>query len=213
HLWAEAIANERGWDVANTEPDVSPMAIQGPKSIKVAEALFGSVVRDLKFFGFTGASLDGIPIVLARSGWSKQGGYELYLRDRSKGSVFWDIVKEAGQPFGIGPGAPNDVERLESGLVSYGADIRWQDCRATHFEMGLGGLVNLEAGHEFVGRDALEAMAKAGPRRKRAGFILEGTSMFPGYRCAVTSAGRSANESQRGSVTRMVLGFDGMDIP
>ncbi|KIC51504.1 glycine cleavage system protein T [Tateyamaria sp. ANG-S1] len=190
HLWAAAIANEKGWDATVSEPDVSPMAIQGPKAVHVAEALFGAAAVNLKFFGFIETSVDGIPVVLARSGWSKQGGYELYLRDRSKGTALWDIVNEAGQPFGIGPGAPNDVERLESGLVSYGADIRWQDWRATPFEIGLGSLVDLKSEHEFVGRAALEAMAARGPQRKRVGFVLDGSPAFPGHPCPVTGNGK-----------------------
>ena len=127
HLWAAAIGRERGWDVSVMEPDVSPLAIQGPKAVDVAQALFGSWVRDLRYFGFAETELEGIPLVLARSGWSKQGGFELYLRDGSRGSALWDLVKRAGAVFGIGPGAPNDTERLESGLISYGADMRWQN--------------------------------------------------------------------------------------
>ncbi|MEM6906880.1 MAG: glycine cleavage T C-terminal barrel domain-containing protein, partial [Pseudomonadota bacterium] len=185
HLWAAAIARERGWDVDVTEPDVSPLAIQGPRAIEVADALFGAALRDMKYFGFRETTLGGIPLVLARSGWSKQGGFELYLRDRSRGTELWDLVKAAGQPFGIGPGAPNDIERLESGLVSYGADIRWQDYRANPFETGLGGLVNLEAGHDFVGRAALEEVARAGPQRQRVGLTLEGQPPFPGHPCPI----------------------------
>ena len=189
HLWAAAIAQERGWDVAVTEPDVSPMAIQGPKAHDVAESLFGSRATDLKYFGFIETELNGIPMVLARSGWSKQGGFELYLKDRRAGSRLWDMVKEAGAPFGIGPGAPNDIERLESGLISYGADIRWQDYPATPFEMGLGGLVDLEAGHDFVGNRALQKAAQTPPERTRVGFVLDGTPDFPGHPCRVEHAG------------------------
>ncbi|MEM1363443.1 MAG: glycine cleavage T C-terminal barrel domain-containing protein [Pseudomonadota bacterium] len=189
HLWAAAIANEKGWNVTVTEPDVSPMAIQGPKAIHVADSLFGSVATDLKFFGFVETSVRGIPVVLARSGWSKQGGFELYLQDRTQGSALWEIVKEAGQPHSIGPGAPNDVERLESGLVSYGADIRWQDFRASPFEIGLGALVDLDTGHDFVGRAALKAMAKAGSKRTRVGFVFDGAPIFPGHPCTVSVKG------------------------
>ncbi|MEX3013945.1 glycine cleavage T C-terminal barrel domain-containing protein [Gymnodinialimonas hymeniacidonis] len=185
HLWAAAIAQERGWDVRVTEPDVSPMAIQGPKAIDVAERLFGTMVYDLKNFGFIETTLNGIPLVLAKSGWSKQSGFEFYLRDSAKGAALWGVVKEAGQPFGIGPGAPNDIERLESGLISYGADIRWQHYPATPYEIGLGGLVNLEAGHEFIGRAALEAAHNSGPKRQRVGLVLDGTPAFPGHPCPV----------------------------
>ncbi|MEM6372482.1 MAG: glycine cleavage T C-terminal barrel domain-containing protein [Pseudomonadota bacterium] len=185
HLWAAAIAHERGWDVEVSEPDVSPMAIQGPKAIEVAHRLFGQAANDLRFFGFIETELEGIPLVLARSGWSKQGGFELYLRDRTAGSVLWNLVKAAGKPFDIGPGAPNDIERLESGLVSYGADIRWQDYPATPFEVGLGGLVDLKSDHEFIGRQALEQLSQSQPTRTRVGLVLDGQPTFPGHPCSV----------------------------
>ncbi|MQQ08428.1 glycine cleavage system protein T [Epibacterium sp. SM1979] len=180
HLWAAAIGREKGWDVEVSEPDVSPLAIQGPKAVEVTAALFGDWVRDMKYFGFKECTLEGIPLVLARSGWSKQGGYELYLMDRSQGTTLWDIVKTAGQPWDIGPGAPNDIERLESGLVSYGADIRWQDHRATPYEIGLGALVSLDS-HDFIGRDALRAHASKGPARQRVGLVIADNPPLPGH--------------------------------
>ncbi len=174
HLWAAAIAAERGLDVRVSEPDVSPLAIQGPRAMDVAAALLGPWVRDLRYFGFREVDLDGIPLVVARSGWSKQGGVELYLRDGAQGQALWDRVKTAGAPFGIGPGAPNDIERLESGLVSYGADMRWQSLRADPFEMGLGGLVDLDQAAEFVGKAALRRIAARPLRRQRLGVFLDG---------------------------------------
>jgi glycine cleavage system aminomethyltransferase T len=173
-LWASAIGRERGLDVTVNEPDVSPLAIQGPRAMDVAEVLFGSWVRELKYFGFREVELDGIPLVVARSGWSKQGGVELYLLDAMRGAELWTRVKEAGAPFGIGPGAPNDIERLESGLISYGADMRRQTYPANPFEMGFGGMIDLANGHEFIGRPALERIAAEGPTRRRIGVILEG---------------------------------------
>ncbi|MFX0545832.1 glycine cleavage T C-terminal barrel domain-containing protein [Roseovarius sp. S1116L3] len=174
HLWALAIARERGLDVTVHEPDVSPMAIQGPLAVEVIADLFGDWVREMKHFAFRETMLGDIPLVLARSGWSKQGGYELYLTDRSRGTDLWMRVKEAGAPFDIGPGAPNDIERLESGLISYGADMRVQDYPATPYEMGFGPLIDLSVGHDFIGRAALEEQKKRGPARRRVGVFIEG---------------------------------------
>lgn len=173
-LWAGAIARERGLDVLVSEPDVSPLAIQGPLAMEVATALLGEWVGDLRYFQFRQTDLGGIPLVVARSGWSKQGGVELYLRDGSFGTELWTRVKEAGAPFGIGPGAPNDIERLESGLVSYGADMRRQSWPANPYEMGFGPMLDLGAGHDFIGRAALERIAAEGPTRRRVGVILDG---------------------------------------
>ncbi len=181
HLWAAAIGRERGWDVQVSEPDVSPLAIQGPKAVDVTAKLFGAQIRAYKYFGFEQTELDGIPLVLARSGWSKQGGYELYLQDSQYGTVLWDKVKAAGAEFGIGPGAPNDVERLESGLISYGADMRLQTHRANPFEMGMGALVDLTGGHDFVGKAALEQVAKDGPARTHVGLIIDDEPTPPGH--------------------------------
>ena len=181
HLWAAAIARERGWDVLVSEPDVSPLAIQGPLAVNVVATLFGEWVHELRYFGFVETDLDGIPLVLARSGWSKQGGFELYLRDSSRGDALWEMVKEAGAAFDIGPGAPNDTERLESGLISYGADMRWQTYRTNPFEIGLGALVDLDAGNDFVGRSALEKMRAAGLTRTRVGLLIEGRPTPPGH--------------------------------
>ncbi|TDQ84099.1 aminomethyltransferase [Dongia mobilis] len=189
HLWAEAVARERGWQVRVFEPDVSPLALQGPKAVEVTTALFGDWVRDLRYFWFRETSLDGIPLVLARSGWSKQGGYELYLTDGSRGNELWEKVMAAGRVHGIGPGAPNDLERLESGLISYGSDMRRQVVPADPFEMGLGGLVDLAGSHDFIGREALARVAARGPARRRVGFLLEGAPAAAGHPVAVTRDG------------------------
>ena len=190
HLWAAAIGRERGWDVQVTEPDVSPLAVQGPKAVEVIAALFGDWVRELRYFGFRETSLDGIPMVLARSGWSKQGGYELYLTDSRHGTALWDKVAAAGAAHGIIPGAPNDIERVESGLVSYGSDMRLQVVPATPYEMGLGGLVDLAGGHDFVGRAALTRLAATPPARQRTGFFVEGNPASPGHQVAVLRNGQ-----------------------
>lgn len=189
HLWCQAIARERGWQASVGEPGVSPLAIQGPLAEQVTAALFGDWVRELRYFGFRETQLDGIPLVLARSGWSKQGGFELYLTDGSRGEELWDRVAAAGAPFGIGPGAPNDIERVESGLISYGSDMRWQVLPADPFEMGMGALVDLGREDDFVGRAALQAIAARGPLRRRTGFWVAGRPAFPGHPVPVHLAG------------------------
>lgn len=170
-LWVRAIAGAGGYDVAVREPDVSPLAIQGPKAANVVADLFGSWVLDLKYFWFKETELDGIPIVVARSGWSKQGGYELYLCDGTRGAALWHKVKEAGVPYDIGPGAPNYIERLESGLLSFGADTHPD---STPFEVGFDKMIDLDRKDDFIGKQALSAIAKKGPARKLVGIIFDG---------------------------------------
>ncbi|MBL6932134.1 MAG: dimethylsulfoniopropionate demethylase [Rhodospirillales bacterium] len=170
-LWVRAIAAEGGFDVSVQEPDVSPLAIQGPKAVDVVVDLFGGWVRDLKYFWFRQTELDGIPLVVARSGWSKQGGYELYLRDGTRGGALWDKVKKAGAAYGIGPGAPNYIERVESGLLSYGADTMPD---STPYEVGLEKMIDLDRPDDFIGKQALARVAKEGPARRLVGITFDG---------------------------------------
>ncbi len=172
--WARAVAALKGFDVAVSEPDVSPLAVQGPLATKVVSDLIGDWVRSLKFFWFRETELDGIPLVVARSGWSKQGGYELYLRDGSYGTALWERVAAAGKAYGIGPGAPNTVERVESGLLSCGTDT---DDESNPFEANLGHLIDLDRAQDFAGKAALAAIRDAGPARRLMGITIEGAPL------------------------------------
>jgi aminomethyltransferase len=169
-LWARAIAAERGLEVEITEPDVSPLAVQGPRGEDLVAAIFGDWVRELKYFWFRQTEIAGIPVAVARSGWSKQGGFEIYLMDGTKGSQLWNIVKEAGQPFGIGPGNPNACERVESGLLSWGGDT---DDQTNPFEIRMGNYVDLDVPDDVVGIQALRTIKNEGPKRHQLGVILE----------------------------------------
>ena len=173
--WARAIAGERGLDVEVFEPDVSPLAIQGPRAIDVVADLFGESVRSMGYFRFSEMSLDGIPLILARSGWSKQGGFELYLMDGTRGSDLWARVKEAGQPHGIGPGNPNQMERVESGLLSWGGDT---DDQTNPFEVRMGRYVDLDAPDDTVGLKALRRIREQGPRRHQLGIVFDADDPF-----------------------------------
>jgi len=169
-IWCKAVAAERGFDVKVTEPDVSPLAIQGPKALPLAIDLFGDMARTLRFFEFVETHLNGIPIVLCRSGWSKQGGFELFLQDGSRGVELWDLVVAAGAPYGIGPGAPNPIERVESGLLSWGGDTTPD---SNPFEAGMDRFVDTETGVDYVGKGALTQVAKAGAARKLVGLEID----------------------------------------
>jgi aminomethyltransferase len=179
-LWANAIVAERGLDVEVSEPDVSPMALQGPKAEDVVAAVMGDWVRELKYFWFRDAELEGIPVTVQRSGWSKQGGFEIYLKDGSKGTRLWNIFKEAGKPYGIGPGAPTSAERTESGLLSVGGDT---DADTNPFEVRLEKYVSLDVPDNTLGIQALRRVASEGVKRHQLGLILEGSKPAPlGFR-------------------------------
>jgi glycine cleavage system aminomethyltransferase T len=179
-FWAGAIAAERGLSVEVSEPDVSPMAVQGPKAEDVVASVMGDFVRGLKYFWFREAMIEGIPVIVQRSGWSKQGGFEIYLCDGSKGTKLWNIFKEAGKPWGIGPGAPATAERTESGLVSVGGDT---DEDTNPFEVRLGKYVNLDVADDVVGIKALRRIKAEGVKRHQLGLILDGDRPEPlGFR-------------------------------
>jgi len=198
-LWAGAIAAERGLDVRVSEPDVAPLAVQGPKAAALIAELFGDWIHELKYFWFRETSLQSIPLVLARSGWSRQGGFELYLCDGMRGQQLWDIVKTAGVAYAIGPGAPNDIERLESGLLSYGADARAQTRPANPFELGLDRLVDLDRDADFIGKQALLKVRADGVKRRLSGFVIEGKPVS-GSQHAVTL---QQDDSVVGSISEM----------
>lgn len=168
--WARCVAGERGLNVAISEPDASPLAIQGPKAEDVVASLFGDWVRDLKYFWFKDAEIQGIPLKVSRSGWSKQGGFELYLLDYTKGDLLWSIVREAGQPFDIGPGYPNPSERTESGLINWDVDT---DDYTNPFEVRMEKFIDLDVADDVIGIRALRRIAETGPERHQLGIILE----------------------------------------
>jgi aminomethyltransferase len=170
-FWARAIAAERGLSVEVTEPDVSPMAVQGPKAEDVVASVFGDWVRELRYFWFRETEVAGIPVAVARSGWSKQGGFELYLMDGSRGTELWNIVREAGKPWDIGPGNPNACERIESGLLSWGGDT---DDETNPFEVRMEKYVDLDVPDDVIGIGALRRIHAEGPRRHQLGAVLEG---------------------------------------
>jgi aminomethyltransferase len=179
-LWARAIAAERKLNVEISDPDIGPMALQGPKAEDVVAHVLGDWVRALKYFWFKETVLEGIPIAVQRSGWSKQGGFEIYLKDASKGTKLWNIFKEAGKPWGIGPGAPATPERVESGLVSVGGDT---DDLTNPFEVRLGKYVDLNVGDDVIGIEALRRIAAEGVRRRQLGVVLDGNRPAPlGFR-------------------------------
>ena len=169
-FWAKAIAEERGLNADISEPDVSPLALQGPKAEDVTAALLGDWVKELKYFGFKEAELEGIPLLVARSGFSKQGGFELYLRDSSQGTKLWNIVKEAGRPWDIGPGNPNVAERMEGGLLSFGGDT---DDKTNPFEVRLGKYVHLDLPDNVIGIKALRRIKAEGVKRHQLGLTLD----------------------------------------
>ena len=170
-LWAQAIAAGYKFDVDVNEPDVSPLQVQGPNSTKLMIKVFGDWINDITFYKFKEIEYQGIPLVIARMGYSKELCYELFLRDHSKGDELWEILWQAGQEFNISPGSPNIILRLEGGILSYLADI---DRTNNPYEVGLDWAVDLDQEDDFIGKDALRELSLRSPERKLMGAEIHG---------------------------------------
>ncbi|MEI4264037.1 glycine cleavage T C-terminal barrel domain-containing protein [Roseovarius sp. D0-M9] len=170
-LWAKGMALFAGMEVTIREPDVSPLQLQGPKSGEVMKALFGDSIMDLKYYWLRHVELDGMPLVVSRTGWSSELGYELYLQDESRGDELWEKIMAVGKPFGLKPGHTSSIRRIEGGMLSYHADA---DMNTNPYELGLDRLVNLDMEADFIGKAALRKIKEEGPSRKQVGLVIDG---------------------------------------
>ena len=170
-LWAQGIATHAGLDVDIREPDVSPLQLQGPKSGDIMEALFGPCIRDLKYYWLERFELDGIELVISRTGWSSELGYEIYLLDGAHGEQLWEKIMAAGEPLGLKPGHTSSIRRIEGGMLSYHADM---DTDTNPFELGLDRLVDLDMSADFIGKASLQSIKQNGVTRSQVGLVIEG---------------------------------------
>lgn len=175
-LWIAGIAQALNLNVAVTEPDVSPLAIQGPMAEDLLVDVFGSEIRDIKFFRFKAFPFMGRMLNIARSGWSKQGGFEIYLDDSTLGCDLWDAITAKGTAYNLRAGCPNLIERLESGLLGYGNDMTSAD---TPLETGLDKFCALDSNADFIGKDALLRQRDEGIKKKLMGLTIDGAPMAP----------------------------------
>ena len=170
-LWIKGASLGAGFDVAVREPDAWPLQLQGPRAPDVLRSLVGDAVDGLGYFHLWEMEIDGIPVVVSRTGWSAERGYEVFLRDAARGDRLWELLMEAGASFGIQPAAPNQARRIEAGLLSWGADM---DLTVSPFELNMDRLVNLEKPGPFIGRQALERLIHMPTPRRLTGAVIEG---------------------------------------
>lgn len=173
-LWAQGVAVHSGMDVTITEPDVSPLQLQGPKSGEIMKALFGDEIADLRYYWFREMELDGIPLIVSRTGWSSELGYEIYLHNSEYGDALWERIMATGLPMGLKPGHTSTIRRIEGGMLSYHADA---DIQTNPFELGLDRLVDLEMEADFIGKFALQRIRDNGITRRQVGVILDGAPL------------------------------------
>jgi dimethylsulfoniopropionate demethylase len=169
-LFAKGLAIGNKFDVNIVEPNVDIMAVQGPKSFKLMEKVFGEKITKLKFFGFDYFDFQGDKHLIAQSGWSKQGGYEIYVENTQSGLKLYDYLFEIGKEFNIKPGCPNLIERIESALLSYGNDM---DNNDNPYECGFDKYINIDSDVIFLGKEKLKKIKSEGIKRKLMGVKLD----------------------------------------
>ena len=167
-LWAKGLARGAGLDVEVTEPDVGPIAIQGPKADELMRRVYGNIVDDIRFFRYKRLPFNGHEMIVARSGWSKQGGFEVYVDNAAIGQALWDELFEKGQDLDVGHGCPNLIERIESGLMSFGNDM---DYRHTPFQCGLDKYCHTDRDIDSMSLPALRVQREAGVPSRLVGLI------------------------------------------
>jgi aminomethyltransferase len=173
-LWAQGVAVHSGMDVKVFEPDVSPLQLQGPRAPQVARKLFGDIAIEMGYFHMCQLELDGIPLVLSRTGWSGELGYELFLQDGSRGTELWDKCMAAGAEYDIKPAAPSAIRSLEGAILSYGSDITQKD---NPWTIGLGRLLDVDKPQPYIGKAALQALARQEPARRLVGVEITGAPL------------------------------------
>jgi dimethylsulfoniopropionate demethylase len=170
-LWAKGLAVGMGLNVQVSEPDVWPLAVQGPRAEDLVANVFGDEVRAIRYFEFQERPFAGHSLVIARSGYSKQGGFEIYLDDSALGGALWDTLWQAGSAMEVSPGCPNLIERIEGGLLSYGNEMTREN---NPLEINLDRFCHLEGGVDYIGRAALETIARVGPSQRVRGILIDG---------------------------------------
>ena len=169
-FFAKGLASGYKFDVKITEPVVDIIAVQGPKSFDLMEKVFGKIIKELKFFGFSYYDFKGTKHLIARSGWSKQGGFEIYVQNTQAGQKLYDHLFEIGDEFNVKPGCPNLIERIESGLLSYGNDF---DNNDNPFECGFDQYVSLDSEVNFLGKENLKKVKSDGIQKKLMGIKID----------------------------------------
>jgi len=170
-LWAQGLAVNSKFEVDISEPDVSPLQLQGPRSQDILAEILGEDIRELKYYWLRKVNLKGMELIVSRTGWSSELGYEIYLQDSSRGNELWEIIMAAGQNFGLQPGHTSTIRRIEGGMLSYHADM---DLNTNPFELGMDRLVDLDVAHDFVGKSVLEEIKRNGISRRQVGLIIDG---------------------------------------
>jgi glycine cleavage system aminomethyltransferase T len=178
-LWARGVAYKSGHDVTIKEIDVGPVQVQGPKSKDVMVDLFGDSILEIPYYYLRPYELDGMKVLVSRTGYTAELGFEIYLYEASKNGVkLWDAVLEAGKPHGLEVIGPCHIRRIEGGILALGPTCdMWYDTNPYEVGMGYDWMVDLESGTDFIGHEALTKIKAEGPKRKLVGVEIGGEGL------------------------------------
>ena len=185
-------------DVKISEPDVSPLQLQGPLSREILRVAFSDETAALKYYRFINYDWNGVPLIISRTGWSSELGYEIFLCDGSKGDLLWEYLMKVGKPMGLHPGHTSSIRRIEGAMLSYQADMTLVN---NPFEMGMDRFVDLDTNADFLSKTALRKIKSRGPKQVHVGFEFDGPPLIGSndHRWPITSEG-----SQIGEITSAV---------
>jgi aminomethyltransferase len=170
-LWAKGVAAASDMQVTVREPDVSPLQLQGPRARDILRAAFGDAPADLKYYRFMEVDWNGVPLIISRTGWSSELGYEIFLRDGAYGDDLWEYLMQVGGPMGLHPGHTSSIRRIEAAMLSYHADMTLAN---NPFELGMDRLVDLDMDADFISKAALQKIAREGVRQRQVGLTFDG---------------------------------------
>ena len=169
-FWAQGLAATEKFDIDICEPDVSPLQLQGPKSREIMVELFGEEITTLKYYWFKPFKLNGIDLIVSRTGWSSELGYEIFLLNSKDGDKLYQTIMESGQHMGLKPGHTSTIRRIEGAMLSYHADM---DINTNPFELGLDRFIDIDKDFDFVGKDALIEIKRQGVSRQQVGLEIK----------------------------------------
>ena len=173
-FWAQGLAVSSNLDVDISEPDVSPLQLQGPKSREIMIELFGDDISDLKYYWFKTFDLGDIKLIVSRTGWSSELGYEIFLLNSKDGNRLYEKIMKIGVNLGLKPGHTSTIRRIEGAMLSYHADM---DINTNPYELGLDKFIEIDKDFNFVGKNALKEIRKKGVHRRQIGLEIKAEPM------------------------------------
>jgi aminomethyltransferase len=169
-FWAQGLAANSNYNVEITEPDVSPLQLQGPKSRDIMIKIFGDQIADLKYYWFKQFKFKNTQLIISRTGWSSELGYEIFLTDSTIGNQLYEHIMNIGEPMGLKPGHTSTIRRIEGGMLSYHADMT---INTNPLELGMNKFIDLNGNFDFIGKNSLIKINKDGIKRKQVGLFLD----------------------------------------